>query len=208
MDDINPKGKYDENVNMNNVMDENNAVKEGGFSNTMFGTFNKASRTINAAHLAEIMSALEAGGEGHKVRNILGHLLGLDIEEVELHRVLGGKQVAVINDISGNQVEQKVSGGTVRLAPIKDLKPYNDNYYQYSASAGGIEVEFFRTTSTTPYLAQQPISVFRTTLYFARHLKSHDTLVCTTRTLYLDSHDAYIRTTTKIAKCIFPLYHC
>ena len=47
---------------------------------------------------------------------------------------------------------------------------------------GGIEVEFFRTTRTTPYFARQPISVFRTTLYFARHLKSHDTLVRTTRT--------------------------
>ena len=70
------------------------------------------------------MSALEAGGEGHKVRNILGQLLELGMEEVELHRVLGAKQVAdfIIKDISGNQVEKKVLGGTARSAPFEDLK--------------------------------------------------------------------------------------
>ena len=105
----------------------------------MSGTFKKAARVINAAHMAEIMSALEAGDEGHKVRNILGQLLGLGMEEVELHGVLGDKQVAVflIKDIIGNQVEQKVLGGTVRPAPIKDLKLYKDNYYiLYSTSEG------------------------------------------------------------------------
>ena len=64
-------------MDVNNVVYENNAVEEGEVSNTMFGTFKKAARIINAAHMAEIMSALEAGDEGHKVRNILGQLLGL-----------------------------------------------------------------------------------------------------------------------------------
>jgi hypothetical protein len=78
--------------------------------------------------MAEIMSALEAGDEGRKVRNILGQLLGLGMEEVELHRVPGGKQVAdfLIKDISRNQVEKgqsgKVLGGIARSAPIRDLK--------------------------------------------------------------------------------------
>ena len=141
MADINHEGKY-EDVNVNNVVDENNVVKKGGVSNTRFGTFKKAARTINAAHMAEIMSALEAGDEGHKVRNILGQLLGLGMEEAELHGVLGGKQVAdfLIEDISGNQVEKrqrgKVSGVTVIPAPIRDLRLYKDSYYEYSTSEG------------------------------------------------------------------------
>jgi hypothetical protein len=123
MADINPEGKY-EDMYVNNVVDENNMVKEVGVSNTRLGTFKKTARTINTAHMAEIMTALEAGDEGHKVRNILGQLLGLGMEEVELHRVLGGKQVAdfLIEDISRNQVEKKAPDGTIRLAPIGDLK--------------------------------------------------------------------------------------
>ena len=50
--DINPEDKNDKNVDVNNVVDGNNAVKEWGASNTMFGTFKKAARTINAAHMA------------------------------------------------------------------------------------------------------------------------------------------------------------
>jgi hypothetical protein len=81
---------------------------EGGVSNPMSGAFKKAARVINAAHMAEIMSALEAGNEGHEVGNILEQLLGLGMEEFELHRVPGGKQVAdfLTKDISGNQVEK------------------------------------------------------------------------------------------------------
>ena len=154
MDDINPEGKYDEDVN--NGVDENNTEKlsnqsirtpmgepvtksfgdtafenildkdpgkdkvrctgnkcgcwegERGVSNSMYGAFKKASRVINAANMAEIMSALEAGDEGHEVRNILEQLLELGMEEVELHRVPGGKQVAdfLTTDISSNQVEK------------------------------------------------------------------------------------------------------
>ena len=37
----------------------------------MSGTFKEAARVTNAAHMVEIISASEAGDEGHMVRNIL-----------------------------------------------------------------------------------------------------------------------------------------
>jgi hypothetical protein len=67
---------------------------EGGASSLISGSSKKASRVAKATHMAEIMAALEAGDEGHEVRSILEQLLRLGMQEVELHGVPGGKQVA------------------------------------------------------------------------------------------------------------------
>jgi hypothetical protein len=115
---------------------------EWGASSLIPGSSKKAYRVAKAAHMAEIMAALEAGDEGHEVRNILERLLGLGMKEVEPHGVPGGKQVAesLTKDMSSNQIErgksERVLGDKIRSSSPKVLKPCIDCYYQYSTSEG------------------------------------------------------------------------